>query len=176
MKTQHLGPTLQNHYPASRVLDCPECGGEMVLRKSHKYPQPFYGCTQFPYCKATHGAHPDGAPLGIPGNKETKEWRIKAHAALDPKWGRNDSVFDKPTQKYRRKVAYNWLAGRLGIKEVRRDCHIAMFDIEKCQKVIAFCEETTWEEMEAWYQRKKAENPYPHKKKGKRRPPRYAHY
>lgn len=166
--------SVADYYPASRVLCCPECGNDMVLRKSMKFPNPFYGCTQFPYCKATHGAHPDGAPLGIPANKETKEWRIKAHVAFDPKWGREDSRLDKLTKKYRRKAAYNWLARKLGITEVSRDCHIAMFDISRCQEVIAACDGVTWEEIEICYPRKDAERPS--KPKWKKRPSRYAHY
>lgn len=54
--------------PAARVdLVCPECGALMRLRKSRF--GLFYGCTRYPYCKASHGAHPDGAPLGVPVNK-----------------------------------------------------------------------------------------------------------
>ena len=36
----------------------------MVLRNS-KYGL-FYGCSTYPNCKASHGAHKDGKPLGTP--------------------------------------------------------------------------------------------------------------
>lgn len=171
-----LLPTLTARYPGSRLLDCPECGGHMVLRKSPKYPQPFYGCLKFPFCSATHGAHPDGSPLGIPADKETKEWRIKAHAALDPLWGRDDTAFDAQQAKHRRKMAYNWLAAQLDIKEVRRDCHIAMFNSAQCQAVIAACENTSWEAIECWYQQHKTVHGHSTKPRRRARPPRYAHY
>ena len=149
--------TLIDIYPESKVLECPECGGNMILRKSPKYPHPFYGCTRFPYCTSSHGAHPNGAPLGIPGNAETKEWRIKAHAAMDPLWGRGDTTTDKQRKNYRRKVAYNWLAFQLGIKNVREECHIAMFGVEQCKDVIAVCEGVSWSEMEQWYKARQAQ-------------------
>ena len=74
------------------TLKCPECGADMVLRTTTKYtyqngsPRKFYGCSRFPACTAAHGAHPDGKPLGVPANKETKEARIAAHAAFDAIW------------------------------------------------------------------------------------------
>lgn len=169
-------PTLTASYPGSRLLDCPECGGHMVLRKSQKYPHPFYGCSKFPFCLATHGAHPDGSPLGVPADKETKQWRIKAHAALDPLWGRDNPQFDRQEAKYRRKIAYNWLAAQLAIRDVHRDCHIAMFDSERCQAVIAACEKASWEEMETCYLHHKAAMRHPPKPSRRVKPPRYAHY
>ena len=36
----------------------------------------FYGCSRYPVCQNTHGAHPDGTPLGKPANKATREARI----------------------------------------------------------------------------------------------------
>lgn len=32
----------------------------------------FFGCVGCPRCRATHGAHADGSPLGIPANAETQ--------------------------------------------------------------------------------------------------------
>ena len=105
---------------------CPECGARMKLRNS-KYGL-FYGCTKFPECKATHGAHKDGEPLGIPANKETKEARIRAHDAFDRLW--------KP-DKSKRGELYLWLAKELGIPSM--NCHIGSFDKETCEKVIMLC-------------------------------------
>ncbi len=102
---------------------CGECGAEMVLRKSPKYKSPFWGCSAFPACRGTHGAHPDGRPLGIPANKETKEWRIKAHAAFDPFW--KNGI-------YERKQAYRYLAEKLGVERV----HVGEADIEMCKRII----------------------------------------
>jgi ssDNA-binding Zn-finger/Zn-ribbon topoisomerase 1 len=109
----------------SEKVICADCGSVMELRKSPKYKNPFYGCSQFPVCRGTHGAHPDGRPLGIPANRETKDWRIKAHDAFDTLWkcgGINMT----------RKKAYKKLAEELGVKEV----HIGEQDIEGCKRII----------------------------------------
>ena len=103
---------------------CPECGKSMVLRIS-KYGF-FYGCEMFPKCKATHGAHrKTGKPLGNPANKETKEWRIKAHDVFDKMW-KNDEM--------NRKAAYRWMKKTLKITP--EDAHIGKFDLDMCKRLI----------------------------------------
>ncbi len=107
-------------------VTCPDCGGRMVLRNS-KF-GPFYGCENYPKCKATHGAHPDGRPLGIPANKETKQWRMKAHDVFDKLWkGRNASMT--------RKQAYKWFQENMGL--TAGEAHIGKFNIKQCQALIA---------------------------------------
>lgn len=104
---------------------CPECKAEMVLRNS-KYGL-FYGCSRYPECKATHGAHNNsGKPLGIPGDKETKEWRIKAH-----------NVFDSNCKKYglKRGEAYKLLQTIMGLNS--KEAHIGRFNKEQCQLLIS---------------------------------------
>lgn len=64
------------------VVNC-FCGQRMGLRVS-KWGY-FWSCTAF-RCDGTHGAHADGRPLGTPADKETKEARIRAHAAFDRLW------------------------------------------------------------------------------------------
>ena len=54
-------------------LRCPECNSPFILRQRRFDGNLFYGCSKFPECKETHGAHPTGEPLGIPGDKETIE-------------------------------------------------------------------------------------------------------
>jgi hypothetical protein len=56
---------------------------------------------------------------------ELRAWKIKAHAALDPLWRGN------------RSAGYRWLARRLGIAAA--ECHIGLFDVETCQRVIEVC-------------------------------------
>jgi hypothetical protein len=68
--------------------------------------------------------------MGIPADKETKEWRIKAHAAFDPyvkKW------FDN------RREGYIFLQNIMGLPADQ--AHISRFDIEQCKKLIARLEE-----------------------------------
>ena len=103
-------------------LICPECGKLMVLREG-KYSL-FYGC-DYPYCKATHTAHPDGRPLGIPADNETRGWRVKAHLAFDTALKRCSLS---------RNQAYRSLARTMGMS--RSECHIGRFGIEECKRVI----------------------------------------
>lgn len=104
-------------------LECPECGAPMVLRKSPKHDNPFYGCSKFPECRGTHGAHPNGAPLGVPADKATKDARIQAHLLFDKLW--------KDRGPMERREAYEWLQGAM--KMTADECHIGRFDIETCQ-------------------------------------------
>jgi len=110
-------------------LICPDCGSRMIRRNS-MYGL-FYGCSQFPECRASHGCHQiTGMPLGIPANKETKEVRIAAHEAFDILWNGGAS-------KMSRKEAYMWLADKLQLPN--DECHIGRFDKEMCGRVIAVC-------------------------------------
>jgi len=103
---------------------CPDCGSDMVLRSSSY--GPFYGCTTYPKCDATHGAHKDGRPLGTAAALATRGWRSKAHDAFDMLW-RKDGMS--------RPAAYLWLAGALGVEP---DCaHIGMCDVAMCKNLIA---------------------------------------
>lgn len=112
-----------------QIIKCPECGKNMVLRNSkHGL---FYGCSAFPECKAAHGAHPDGKPLGIPANKETKQWRIKAHDIFDAWW---------KAKGMKRKEAYKAMQEIMGISN--KEAHIGSFNIEQCKYLSAYLELT----------------------------------
>jgi ssDNA-binding Zn-finger/Zn-ribbon topoisomerase 1 len=104
-------------------LDCPECSGTLVLRDS-KY-GPFYGCINWPRCDATHGAHKDGRPLGIPANKETKKLRMEAHKLFDKFWKSGAMT---------RGQAYQWLQKFMEMSE--QEAHIGNFGAEECLKLI----------------------------------------
>jgi len=80
-------------------ITCAECGAQMMLRDS-KYGK-FFGCSQYPNCKGTHGAHPDGSPLGIPADAETKLLRRQAHIVAESIWNWND--------RRQIKQMYDWL-------------------------------------------------------------------
>ena len=104
------------------------CGSPMVLRWTKKFKggQYFYGCNRYPKCDGTHGCHQaTGAPLGIPANKETKSWRIKAHESFDALWKGKEPLMS-------RLEAYAWISHRLGF-----EVHMGEATIETCQKVIA---------------------------------------
>jgi ssDNA-binding Zn-finger/Zn-ribbon topoisomerase 1 len=87
----------------------------------------FYGCNSYPNCKATHGAHPDGKPLGKPADKETKAWRIKAHLAFD-------KLFEGEQAVMNRDEAYQYLQTMMNLTEEK--AHISKFDSEQCKELI----------------------------------------
>lgn len=115
-------------------LICPECGSEMILRRSNKYKYPdgtfrlFFQCKKYPDCKAIHGAKQDGTPLGIPGDEKTRKARIKAHQAFDRFWN---------YKKMTRTEGYLWLQKQLKYENAP---HIGLMDVEECQKVVAICQ------------------------------------
>lgn len=112
------------------VVQCPECGAPMTLRSS-KFGL-FYGCSQYPNCKATHGAHPDGKPLGTPANAVVKQARIAAHKAFDQLWS-------GPKARLTRDEAYLWLQSKMGLTSAQ--AHIGSFDQAQCDKLIQLVRE-----------------------------------
>jgi len=82
-------------------VKCGECGAPMRLRDS-RFGR-FYGCTRYPDCKGTHGAHPDGAPMGVPADKPTKQMRRTVHDLAGRLWD-----WDDPAAKAE---MYSWLRG-----------------------------------------------------------------
>lgn len=68
--------------PGERTdLVCPDCKALMVLKTGRH--GLFYGCTNHPNCKGSHGACADGSPKGIPTNAETRKSRQQAIGAVD---------------------------------------------------------------------------------------------
>jgi ssDNA-binding Zn-finger/Zn-ribbon topoisomerase 1 len=112
---------------AAPTIPCPACGGSLSL-KSSRY-GPFYGCSNWPACDQTHGAHPDGKPLGIPADKATREARIRAHAALDTLW---------QSGRMKRKAAYRWMQEAMGLGP--KEAHIGGFNIEQCERLVSLIE------------------------------------
>jgi ssDNA-binding Zn-finger/Zn-ribbon topoisomerase 1 len=126
-------------------LKCPECGAAMQLRPSkHGL---FYGCSTFPECKGTHGAHPDGSPLGIPADKVTKRARIQTHRIFDRLWSDHGETPARMT----RGDAYEWM--RKAMKLSREEAHIGRFDIDKCDRLQALVKkkypgvQTVWDRL-----------------------------
>ena len=81
-------------------------------------------------CDAWVGCHPGTAsPLGRLANKALRVAKMEAHAAFDPLW--------RGKAKGERGRAYGWLAGELGLSS--DECHIGMFDVETCRRVVEAC-------------------------------------
>lgn len=86
----------------------------------------FYICAP---CDAYVGCHMNTiTPLGRLANTELRAAKSAAHRAFDTKWQGGGMT---------RKQAYRWLSVQLGI--LPELCHIGMFDVETCQRVVALC-------------------------------------
>lgn len=117
-----------NGEPNEYALKCAQCGSPMRLRYSRKHDRHFYGCTSWPDCDGTHGAHPDGRPLGKPADKVTKSARMRAHEAFDQLW-----KGDAPLMT--RAQAYSWLEAYFDLDE--GEGHIGRFTKEQCEMLVA---------------------------------------
>jgi Protein of unknown function (DUF3268). len=113
---------------------CPYCNTPAKLSSSCEvYQGRDYGmiwiCANYPRCDSYVGVH-DGTdkPLGRMANRELRFWKKRAHAAFDPFW---------KTKKLKRVHAYSRLSRALGIP--MKECHIGMFDVEDCKRVIDVC-------------------------------------
>lgn len=71
-------------------------------------------------------------PLGRLANGELREWKKRAHAAFDLIWKPGSDVL-----LMNRSQAYSWLAMKLGID--KSECHIGMFDVDMCKRVVDIC-------------------------------------
>lgn len=115
-------------------VTCPYCsrpallvGGKAIYpHRPDLYEKQFYQCAP---CGAYVGCHPGTTkPLGRLANAELRQAKMEAHAAFDPVWKEGGK---------RRSDAYAGLAKQLGIS--KDDCHIGMFDVELCRRVVEIC-------------------------------------
>lgn len=117
---------------------CPYCeASSQLVDGSVIYPhrpdlahKSFYRCAP---CAAYVGCHPGTTrALGRLANAELRKAKSAAHAAFDPIW---------KSGGMRRSKAYARLADALGIKV--QDCHIGMFDVATCKRVLDVCKSLT---------------------------------
>lgn len=117
-------------------LLCPYCGkAASLVGGINIYPhrpdlaeKKFYQCAP---CDAYVGCHPGTTnPLGRLADAELRKAKMAAHAAFDPLWKEGNK---------KRGSAYAWLCDQLGIE--KKDCHIGMFDVEMCRRVVEVCRE-----------------------------------
>ncbi len=116
--------------PLQKKVICAECKAPMELLPSDTYfydngePRKYWVCTKAPDCNGRHGAHPDGTPLGTPGDARTKSARRQAHSTFDHWWR---------TRRISRGMAYKKLEEVMGLG--RGEAHIGNFNVEQCLKV-----------------------------------------
>lgn len=119
---------------------CPYCGGPSVLIDDKQ----IYGGTGYGMayicmpCNAYVGCHRNqrnrvNVSKGRLANAELRSWKKAAHAYFDPLWQKHKKY---PANIARRK-AYSWLSKQLGI--AGEYCHIGMFGVEECIKVVNLC-------------------------------------
>jgi ssDNA-binding Zn-finger/Zn-ribbon topoisomerase 1 len=99
----------------------------------------FYGCTRYPMCEGTHGAHPDGTPLGTPATKETRTARIAAHESFDRLW---------KSKAMSRSAAYRWM--RRAMKMTKEEAHIGKMDFDQCTKLMDLVEDRLKTAQHKW--------------------------
>jgi hypothetical protein len=123
------------------VVVCPYCGLNAELIDSIAVYRKSYGMIWICQpCQAWVGTHKDSKthkPLGTLAREELRDARKRTHAAFDPHWRR--AILEQGrSSKYKvRNAAYRKLAAELGIDP--KDCHIARFDEQTCEKAIAIC-------------------------------------
>jgi len=110
-------------------VTCPYCGNPAVFTNTTEIYGKNYGkiylCRP---CDAYVGVHAGSTrPKGSLANAELRKWRMKAHEAFDGIWLRGEP--------FNRNGAYQWLADTLQI--ARDECHIGMFGVEECKRVVS---------------------------------------
>ena len=118
-----------------RNVNCPECGKPMELVWSEKFRyasgrrKPFYRCVDHPECRGTHGAHPNGAPMGFPADTETRALRKQAHKELNRLFPLVIRRGREIGHKERSDRIYSWL-------RFKGYGHISKMGSDRCQKLI----------------------------------------
>ena len=115
---------------SSAIRECPYCKSKVVLADSAivygRSFGPIYLCSNWPQCDAYVGCHKGTTkPLGRLANKELRQWKIKAHNALDELWKQ---------KRYTRHKAYLIASDILG--KPFEETHIGMFDIQDCKDLV----------------------------------------
>lgn len=131
---------------------CPYCGAVSKLFESSAR---FYNGRDFgpvwacEPCKAWVGCHAGTTkPLGRLANYELRRWKRAVHWYFDPIWKRRferkHALDPKYTKAHARGGRYKALAIAMGIP--REECHVGMFDIERCRQAIAIIKSGVLEE------------------------------
>lgn len=126
---------------------CPYCGCTAVLSDSAMlYGGRSFGqvwvCLGWPVCDAYVGCHKGtDTPLGRLADEELRTLKKQAHAVFDPIWQARYRRKRQVDPKYKKGMArggrYKRLAELMGIP--REECHIGMFDAERCRLAIEIC-------------------------------------
>ena len=126
---------------------CPYCGS-ISQKVTGKVTHPavkrmknrvFYYCA-YDHKPAYVSAHSKtGRPMGTLASATLRGHRQLTHEAFDPLWQAKGAP--------RRNIAYQWLAQQMGLPKA--ECHIALFDIARCQEAQRICTERLAQEIAA---------------------------
>lgn len=124
------------------MIKCPYCNEPSTYIDSSEVYGRSYGMIYIcKPCDAYVGVHKGtDIALGRLANKELREARKEAHFYFDQI--AKTSLINKIWKEYipnisNRNKGYLWLSKQLGI--AKEQCHIGMFDLEKCQETIKIC-------------------------------------
>lgn len=120
--------------PLPTPVDCRYCGEHVdLVCNSEIYNGRSYGDWPYAYlcsgCRAYVGLHPDtDIPLGTLANDLLRKDRNSSK-----------DMFHKLKEKrgFSRTLAYEWLAGRMGISVA--ECHFGWFEHEQCGQALRIC-------------------------------------
>jgi hypothetical protein len=126
----------------SETVICPYCARSAVFLESSEAVYqgrdfgPLYVCWP---CGAWCGCHPGTTrPLGRLANAELRKWKMAVHRVFDPiwqrRWARRRLLDPKYSKAHARGGRYKKLAELLGIP--KEECHIGLFDVERCKRAI----------------------------------------
>ena len=125
-------------------LLCPYCGKIPLLVDSKEiYHGRSYGmiwlCRPCNAYVGTHKDSKDHKPLGRLANAELRKWKVITHDVFDKIW---QKILDekKYSKHIARNYAYKWLSEKMYLD--LSDCHIGMFDVPQCKKVVEICSST----------------------------------
>lgn len=150
---------------------CPYCNTPAQLQDSSRVYGRSYGamwiCSNYPRCDAYVGCHPGtDKPLGRLADKVLRAFKKAAHAYFDPLWMDAPALYDLPQKPREQKKAvarirgrargraYAWLTDQLAIAS--EDCHIGMFDVETCKRVIEVSKGATARDIRKWAKTREA--------------------
>lgn len=120
---------------------CNLCGGKVIYTSNSRIYGSEYGSGKCYFCTncgayvGTHKPRPREA-LGILGNVEMRDMKMKCHELFDPKWK------NEPTSRKRhiaRQKAYRQLAEKLNIPY--NECHFGYFDMDMLNKAYGILKE-----------------------------------
>ncbi len=112
-------------------MKCPYCNSNVFLKDSSIIYGKSYGlvyiCEKYPACKSYVGVHKGTVnPLGTMANEALRNLRKECHKKFDLLW---------KSGQMKRGQAYKWLQDAFNISKEK--AHIAMFDIEMCEKFLS---------------------------------------